>query len=313
MSITEIVVTVVPLVALWVAAWLSLSVSYWLSLVFIVPASGLIVRLFLIQHDCGHGAFFKKRNTNDWTGRVLGVFTFTPYDVWRLSHARHHSGSGNLDHRGTGDIETLTVSEYRALTWWGRFLYRAYRHPIVMFGIGPAYIFLLQQRLPVGQMTGEGWRPWLSSMGTNLGIALFAGAVIWFVGVEAFLLIHLPIIVLGATIGVWLFYIQHQFEDTYWEESKKWTHDEAALYGSSHYDLPPVLRWFTANIGVHHVHHLYSRIPFYRLQQVLRDYPELASIRRITLWESFKYVNLQLWSQDLQQMISFRDLHKAQA
>lgn len=306
-SLLEIVVTAVPFAGFWVAAYLSLSVSYWLALVFIVPAAVFLVRLFLIQHDCGHGAFFKKRLTNDWVGRALGLLTCTPYDVWKRSHAIHHAHSGDLDHRGTGDIKTLTVDEYVALPWWGRLRYRFYRHPIIMFIVGPAYIFLLQQRLPLGQMDG-GWRPWVSAMGTNVGIAVLVVAMVWLVGAGEFVQIHLPVVLLASTIGVWLFYIQHQFEETYWSEKPDWSHEEAALYGSSFYDLPGVLAWLTANIGIHHVHHLYARIPFYRLPQVLRDHPELADIRRVTLLESFKYVKLKLWDRERRRLISFRDL-----
>ncbi len=308
-SILEIVLTAVPFAALWLAAYLSLSVSYWLALIFIVPAAAFLVRLFLIQHDCGHGAFFKKRLTNDWVGRALGLLTCTPYDVWKRSHAIHHAHSGNLEHRGIGDINTLTVDEYLARSWWGRFSYRFYRHPIIMFLVGPAYVFLLQQRLPFGQMK-EGWRPWVSAMGTNFGIAALVIFMVWLVGAGEFFMVHAPIVVLAATIGVWLFYIQHQFEDTYWAESQEWSQEEAALHGSSFYDLPGVLAWMTANIGIHHVHHLYARIPFYRLPQVLRDHPELADIRRVTLLESFKYVKLKLWDSKHNRLVTFSDIRK---
>jgi len=308
-SILEIVVTAGPFAALWVAAYLSLSVSYWLALVFIVSAAVFLVRLFLIQHDCGHGAFFKKRLTNDWVGRALGLLTCTPYDVWKRSHAIHHAHAGNLEHRGIGDIKTLTVEEYLALPWWGRWQYRFYRHPLIMFVVGPAYVFVLQQRLPFGQMDG-GWRPWVSAMGTNFGIAALVLLMVWLVGAGEFFMIHAPIVVLAATIGVWLFYIQHQFEDTYWAEAQDWSQQEAALHGRSFYDLPGVFAWLTANIGIHHVHHLYARIPFYRLPQVLRDNPELADIRRVTLLESFKYVKLKLWDSEQRRLVSFSDIRR---
>lgn len=306
-SALEIVVTLVPLAILWFAAWWSLSVSYLLTLLFTVPAAGLVVRLFLIQHDCGHGAFFENRKLNDWVGRLLGVFTLTPYDVWRRSHAIHHASSGNLDRRGIGDLDTLTVGEYQALPPFRQFAYRVYRHPIMMFGIGPAYLFLFEHRIPKGQMTKKGWMPWLSTMGTNLGIALLSAGMIALVGAPAFFLIHLPIVTLAASMGVWLFYVQHQFEETYWAPGGAWSLKEAALHGSSHYDLPRPLRWITANIGVHHVHHLVSRIPFYRLPQVLRDYPELVSIGRITIPESFRLVKLKLWDENAQRLVSFRE------
>jgi omega-6 fatty acid desaturase (delta-12 desaturase) len=305
-SIVEIAITLLPFVALWVLAWVSLSVGYWLAVVFIVPAALMLVRLFLIQHDCGHGAFFRRRAANDWVGRALGVLTFTPYDVWRRSHAIHHAGSGHLDHRGFGDITTLTVREYRARPWWRRLAYRIYRQPLVMLGIGPAFVFLIQQRLPFGHMRG-GIAMWASAMGTNAGIAAFAGGLIWLIGLAPFLLVQLPIVMLAASIGIWLFYVQHQFEDTYWAEAGEWKLQDAALLGSSYYDLPPVLRWFTANIGVHHVHHLYSKIPFYRLQQVMRDFPELAGFRRLTLLESFGCLRLRLWDEQKRRLVSFRD------
>ena len=194
-SIIEIVTTVVPLIVVWAAAWASLSISYLLTLVFIIPASLLVLRLFMIQHDCGHGAFFHGRLVNDWVGRIIGIVTLTPYDVWRRSHAVHHATSGNLDLRGVGDIDTLTVDEYRALPRWRKLAYRLYRNPIVMFVIGPAYLFLLQHRLPIGMMRA-GWQPWVSALATDLGVAAFVGGMMYLVGWKAFLIIHLPIIVL---------------------------------------------------------------------------------------------------------------------
>lgn len=307
-SIVEIVVTLVPFAALWIAAWLALEVSYALTLLFAVPAALLLVRVFIIQHDCGHGAFFRKKRTNDWLGRLLGVLTMTPYDVWRRAHAIHHATSGNLDHRGVGDIDTLTVEEYLALPRWRRWMYRAYRHPLIMFVVGPSYIFLLDQRLPTGQMT-DGWRPWASAMLTNLGIAAAAVLIAHFIGWKALLVVHLPIVVMAASVGVWLFYIQHQFEDTYWAEAHEWDQKEAALLGSSHYDLPPVMKWFSGNIGIHHVHHLYSKIPFYRLPEVLRDFPELADVRRVTFWESLPYAKLRLWDQRTKRLMPIAEVH----
>jgi len=272
-----------------------------------VPAAGLLVRLFMIQHDCGHGSFFRGRVANDWVGRAIGVMTLTPYDYWRQNHARHHANSGNLDHRGLGDIDTLTVREFLAQSRWRRILYRLYRHPMVMFGVGPTYLFVLKHRLPVGVMRG-GRKPWLSTMGTNAAIAALVAAVIWLVGYGPFLLVHLPITVLAASIGVWLFYVQHQFEDTYWSHDEDWSFHEAALLGSSHYHLPVVLRWFTANIGIHHIHHLSSRIPCYRLPDVLRDHPQLAGVGRMTLLKSLRSVPLVLWDEERLQLVSFADV-----
>jgi omega-6 fatty acid desaturase (delta-12 desaturase) len=305
-SLIELAITLLPLAVLWVAMWAAVQfVGYWLALLIAVPAAGFLVRLFMIQHDCGHGAFFPYKPVNDWIGRVIGVLTMTPYDSWRRTHSMHHATSGNLDRRGMGDIDTITVREYRARSPLGRLQYRLYRHPLVMFGLGPAYLFLLQHRLPVGLMRG-GWQPWLSTMATNAGIALIAGTAIWFIGLKAFLLVHVPIILLAASLGVWLFYIQHQFAQTSWNGDESWDLHEAALHGSSHYDLPPVLRWFTANIGIHHVHHLCSRIPYYRLTRVLRDHPELGAVGRLTLRESFACVRLTLWDEERKRLVSFR-------
>lgn len=306
-SVAELAITLGPFVLAWAAMLAALSFGlFWLYALLILPAAGLLVRLFMIEHDCGHGAFLPSRRGNDWIGRAIGVLTLTPYDHWRRSHAIHHASSGNLDRRGIGDVDTLTVREYRARSRWGRLRYRLYRHPAVMFGIGPFYLFLLQHRLPLGFMR-KGWMPWVSTMATNVGIAVAAGLTIWAVGIWPFLLVHLPIVVLAATAGVWLFYVQHQFEETRWDRAGDWNVHDAALNGSSHYDLPAVLRWFTANIGVHHVHHLSSRIPYYRLPEVLRDHPELRGVGRLTLLQSFRCVRLVLWDERSKRLVSFRD------
>ena len=308
-SLFELILTGLSFVALWIAAWWSFSISYWLTLALSVPASAFLVRLFMIQHDCGHGAFFRRRALNDWVGRIIGVITLTPYHVWRRSHAIHHATSGNLDKRGIGDIDLLTVREYQALPRWRRIGYRLYRHPLVMFGVGPSYNFFLRNRLPVG-FSRAGWRFWASAMGTNAAIALVAGVLIYFLGAAPFLLVQLPIALLASSIGVWLFYVQHQFDDTFWAEDHIWEMPDAALYGSSHYDLPRVLRWITANIGVHHVHHLNSRIPFYRLPLVLRDFPELTKIRRITLLQSLMCPKLRLWDEHQWKLVSFSETRR---
>jgi omega-6 fatty acid desaturase (delta-12 desaturase) len=311
-SIIELTITAGPLVLLWFLMWASLGLGYWICLLLAVPAAGFLVRLFMIQHDCGHGAFFHHRLANDWVGRVLGVLTLTPYDFWRRTHAIHHSTSGNLDRRGIGDIDTLTVGEYLALSRWRRLCYRVYRHPIIMFGLGPAYLFVVQHRVPSGLMRA-GWQPWLSAMATNVAIAALVAIMIWLVGVVPFLLVHLPIVLLAASAGVWLFYVQHQFEDTKWARDSVWKLHEAALHGSSYYDLPSVLRWFTANIGVHHIHHLCSRIPYYRLPLVLRDYPSLGVIGRLTLGQSFRCVRLVLWDEDQRRLVSFHEVRQRYA
>ena len=304
----ELAITAVPFVLIWILMWATLDTGYWICLLLAAPAAGFLVRLFMIQHDCGHGAFFRHRLANDWVGRVIGVLTLTPYDFWRRAHAVHHARSGNLDRRGIGDVDTLTVREFLALPRWRQLVYRLYRHPIVMFGVGPAYLFILRHRLPRGLMR-SGWRSWLSTMATNAAIAILAATTIRLVGLGPFLLVQLPITVLAASIGVWLFYVQHQFEDTCWDHDEGWNFHEAALHGSSHYDLPSVLRWFTANIGVHHVHHLCSRIPYYRLPHVLRDHPHLAAVGRLTLFQSLRCVHMVLWDKRRRRLISFGEMH----
>lgn len=308
-SIFELLVTLVPFAGLWALAWASMSVSYWLTLGLSILNGLFLVRIFCIQHDCGHAAFFQNRKAQDWVGRCLGVLTLTPYDVWRRTHSLHHAAHGNLDRRGIGDVLTLTVAEYRARSRFGRLVYRLYRHPLVLFGVGPSYLFLLQNRLPLGLMT-SGRRYWISAMGTNATIAAALGLMIWQGGMTPVLLIFLPTTVVAATIGVWLFYVQHQFEETHWAEDDVWQVHEAALAGSSYYVLPTPLRWLSANIGIHHVHHLYSRIPFYRLPEVLRDHVELAAAQRLTPRESLRSVNLHLWDEKLSRLTSFGEARR---
>jgi omega-6 fatty acid desaturase (delta-12 desaturase) len=303
----ELMITAVPFVIIWALMCLVLVHGYWIGLVGVAPAAGLLVRLFLIQHDCGHGSFFRSRFANDWVGRAIGVMTLTPYDYWRHNHALHHASSGNLDERGSGDIDTLTVREFAARSRWRQILYRLYRHPIVMFGVGPTYLFILRHRLPIGMMRGGGWKPWLSTMGTNAVIAILMAALIRLIGFGPFVLVHMPILILAASAGVWLFYVQHQFEDTFWSRDEAWSFHEAALHGSSYYHLPGVLRWLTANIGVHHVHHLSSRIPCYRLPEVLRDHPQIAAVGRITMLQSLRCVRMTLWDETAGRLISFKE------
>lgn len=311
-SARELTITALPLAALWLIAWLALERGWWWAVLLTVPAAGFLVRLFMIQHDCGHGAFFRNRTVNDWIGRAIGVLTLTPYDHWRRTHAVHHATSGNLDRRGPGAIHVLTVREYLALPPVRRWLYRLYRHPSVLFGLAPTFVFLLQNRLPIGFMRA-GWRPWVSVMSTNLTIAAFLTGGAWLFGAAPFLLVQGPTLLLAATIGVWLFYVQHQFEQTSWARQQAWNRDEAALWGSSHYDLPPVLRWFSASIGVHHVHHLNSRIPFYRLAEVLHDHPQLKACGRLSLRDSIKSVRLALWDETSRRLIAFREIRRPAA
>jgi len=302
----ELAVTIIPFVALWaLAIWVS-SFSFWFALPVCIVGGGFLVRLFLIQHDCSHYAFFKSRRANVWVGRTIGIFTLTPFDMWQYSHLTHHSEHGNLNARGIGDIYTLTLAEYNAKSWWGRLLYRLYRNPAILFGVGPIFIFLFHHRLPIGAMT-KGVRYWVSTMLTNVALLSVMIMGTWMLGWLPFLMTYLVMASAAAIGGVWLFYVQHQFETTTWEAQENWQVHEAALYGSSHYVLPPVLRWLTANIGIHHVHHLYSRIPFYRLPTVLKDHPALANIQRITVLESLATVKLKLWDEQSKRLISFRE------
>jgi omega-6 fatty acid desaturase (delta-12 desaturase) len=292
-SIFELTVTLVPFVAIWALAWWALSISHWLAMAFALANAGFLVRLFMIQHDCGHGAFFKDRRAGDWLGRFIGVLTLTPYDVWRETHSIHHATTGNLDKRGVGDLPTLTAREYRERSRINRAMYRLLRNPVFLFGVVPFYTFFLQNRLPVGLMRA-GWQYWFSAMATNVAIAVVLGTIGWFGGWQVLLLVFLPTMLFAAIAGMWLFYVQHQFEDTIWDRQQNWNVQDAAFNGSPHYDLPGILRWITANIGVHHVHHLASRIPFYRLSEVIRDHDILAQSRRLTLWGSFRCAQLHL-------------------
>ena len=300
----ELAVSFIPFVGLWALAWWSISISPWLALGISVLNAAFLVRLFAIQHDCGHGAFFTNRHASDWVGRVLGVLTLTPYDVWRRTHSIHHSAAGNLEKRGMGDVHTLTVDEFRKMSWLGQTHYRVYRHPLTLFGLGPSYLFFLQNRIPLGLMT-SGWKYWVSAMGTNVAIAVALGLVLYLGGFMPLLMVFLPTTLIAASAGVWLFYVQHQFEETNWDHDEDWQLHDSALRGSSNYVLPPVLQWFTANIGVHHVHHLYSRIPFDRLTEVLRDHVELAEAKRMTLLESLSNARLHLWDEKSRRLLSF--------
>jgi acyl-lipid omega-6 desaturase (Delta-12 desaturase) len=302
----ELLITVFAFVFCWIAMYGLSFVNPWLAAPMSLPAAGFMVRLFMLQHDCGHNSLFQSRKINDWVGRGLGVITLTPYDYWRHSHAIHHAGSGNLDRRGIGDINTLTVAEYDALGFWGRMGYRIYRHPLILFGIGPIYVFIFNQRLPF-ECFRQGKASWLSVLLTDLAVLVLALVIIHFIGWQAFALVHLPIVIIGAAAGVWLFYVQHQFDETHWERGEDWTHETAALHGSSYYDLPQPLMWMTGNIGIHHLHHLSSRIPFYRLPQVLRDFPELSEVGRLTIWESIKCVRLTLWDEASKKLVTFRE------
>jgi omega-6 fatty acid desaturase (delta-12 desaturase) len=302
----QILNTALPFVLLWTLMVLGVrSGHYWMTLLLAVPAALLLTRLFVIQHDCGHGAFFPSRRANNLTGAVLGVVTLVPYAYWRRTHSIHHANSGNLDHRGLGDIQTLTVREYRALTPKRRFLYRLYRNAFVLFVIGPFYQFVLKHRLPLD--TPRTWKKeWASVLWTDVSLAAAVTGLSLLLGWRTFLLVHLPITLVAGTVGVWLFYVQHQFEDTYWEEDSDWDFFRAGAHGSSFYDLPKVLHWFTANIGYHHIHHLTSLIPNYRLQECFRNTPEMQRVTRLTLGQSLRCAGLKLWDEERRELVGFR-------
>ena len=306
-SVLQLLSSAVPLLALWYAALRSLEVSYGLTLLFALPAAGFVMRLFMIQHDCGHGSFFASRRARDWTGFVIGVLTLTPYQYWRKTHAYHHAHSGDLDFRGFGDIDTLTVREYEALPRKRRLAYRLYRHPLVLFLIGPAFQFLVKHRYPWD--IPRDWRQaWRSVWWTNLALVVVVVAMSAVVGLGPFLLVQVPITLFSCAIGVVLFYVQHQFENTYWHRHEDWDFYDAALEGSSHLVLPRPLQWITANIGLHHVHHLSSRIPNYRLEDAMRDNAELQGVTRITLRDAARLVRLTLWDEASERLVTFREL-----
>lgn len=300
-SVLELWITVLPLAILWLLATNGVAHGHWWSLLLALPAGAFLVRLFLIQHDCGHRAWFRSAAANDWTGRVIGVLTMTPYDYWRRTHAIHHATSGNLDRRSLGGVETLTVEEYRALPPLRRAAYRFYRNPLVILGLGPAYLFVLQHRIPVGLMKDPA--AWRSVLGNSLGLVLLLAVEVALAGWPA-LVAHLVVTLVAATIGVWLFYVQHQFEDAAWSRHADWTALDAALQGSSHLALPAPLRWLTANIGVHHIHHAAARIPFYRLPEVLRDHPGLGG-KQVDLAGSWRALRLALWDEGAGRLVGF--------
>jgi acyl-lipid omega-6 desaturase (Delta-12 desaturase) len=269
------------------------------------PAALLLVRLFAIQHDCGHGSFLASRRANDFIRRALGVVTLTPYACWRKSHAIHHANSGNLDRRGTGDVRTLTVREYQSLSLWRRLRYQVYRHPMVLFGLGPIFLFLIHHRIPtVGPFRYR--KIWGSILGTNAALAAIVMLMLLTVGGRALMLGYLPVILLAASTGIWLFYIQHQFEHAHWSTGPDWDFHIAALKGSSFYDLPAVLHWLTGYIGFHHIHHVCSKIPNYGLRDCFNQNPEFRDVRRLTFLDSLKCPRLSLWDEERQLLVSFR-------
>ena len=305
-SLVQLVTSALPFFTLWILAFQSLKVSYWLTLALALPAAGFLMRLFMIQHDCGHGSFFRSRRARDLLGFWIGVLTLTPYAYWRKTHAYHHAHSGDLDLRGFGDINTLTVNEYLELPRHRRLAYRLYRHPLVLFGAGALLHFVVIHRFP--WTTPRKWTgAWRSVWLTNLTLALIVSAMAFTVGLKGFLMVQIPITLFTCSLGVWLFYVQHQFEDTYWHRHEKWDYYDAALKGSSLLVLPKPLQWMTANIGIHHIHHLSARIPNYRLQEAMDAVPELQNPTRITIRESVELVVLTLWDEEEERLVRFRD------
>ena len=294
------------------AMWAAMDVSYWLALLLAPVGTGLLTRLFIIQHDCGHGSFFRSRRANDWTGRLISAFTIIPYDFWKRTHALHHATSGNLSRRGVGDVDTLTVEEYLALGPVRRLFYRVYRHPAFLLFVACHLYFLVKLRSPWGNP--EPFRKcWKSILGTNVLILAWTVPVSMLIGWKALLMIFLPMNLLANALGLWLFYIQHQYEHAYWERDEEWSFTDAALKGSSHYDLPVLLRWMTGNIGAHHVHHLCSKVPNYRLYEVLHDHQELADLNRITIRESLPAAWLALWDEESRRLVTFDEVRSRRA
>ena len=301
-AVWQLVSTLVPLAAALVLMYLSLRVSYWLTLLIALPAAGLSIRTFIIMHDCGHGSFLPSRTWNDIVGWVTGVLTATPYAHWRREHAIHHATSGHLDQRGTGDITTLTVREYVSKGWLARAWYRVYRNPLILLVFGPAFLFI-KHRWPTRGMAGK--KEIINVHATNAIIAALVVGLGLLVGFRELMLIWLPVFLISGSAGVWLFYVQHQFEDAYWRGAPEWDYATAAVAGSSYFRLPKVLQWFTGNIGFHHVHHLSPKIPNYRLERCHRENPTFQKVTTLTMWESVRTLGLKLWDEDTGRMVGW--------
>ncbi|PZS12874.1 MAG: fatty acid desaturase [Solirubrobacterales bacterium] len=301
-SALDLATSVVPYLGLFGLMYLSLSVSYLLTLALAIPAAGFLVRTYIVFHDCTHGSFLPTKRANTWLGTSLGLFVFANYLGWRHNHAVHHATAGDLDRRGVGDVPTKTVAEYRALAWRGRLAYRAFRHPLVMFGLGPIFALVVQPRV-----VPRSARPRIkhSVLATNLALVVLVGALVWLLGWRSYLLVELPTIMLAGAAGIWLFYVQHQFEDVYWESRERWSYADAALRGSSYLKLPKVLQFFSGNIGLHHVHHLSARIPNYNLQRAHDRNPVFHTVPTLSLADGIRAVRLKLYDEDQGRMVSF--------
>ncbi len=303
-ALLQLLTTALPYLAVMTGMLIALNYGVLAGMLLLPVGAFLLVRLFIIQHDCGHGSFFKSDWANGLLGRALSLLTLTPYAFWRRDHAMHHATTGNLDRRGDGDVTLLTLAEYRALPLVRRIAYRLYRHPLVMFGVGPAWLILWCLRVPKGSPWHR-WRDWLSIVGTDAALAALITTLVLLLGPLPVLLGWLPVMLLSATIGVWLFYVQHQFETAYWESRSRWDFQAAALRGSSFYDLPRVLHWMTGNIGFHHIHHLASRIPNYRLRECHEANPAFQAAPRLTLLQSLRCARLALWDAEHRKLVPF--------
>ncbi len=301
-GLLDIATSAAPYLALCVTMYLMLRVSPLIVVALVIPTSGFLVRVFVVFHDCAHGSLLPSRRANTWVGTVLGLLVFAPYRRWRHDHAGHHATSGDLDRRGVGDVQTLTVAEYQARSSRGRLAYRLFRHPLVMFGLGPVLAMVIGPRL-----VARGTRPRLrnSVLGTNAALVVMVGGLCWLIGWEDFLIVWAPAALLAGSVGIWLFYVQHQFEDAYWQRHGEWSYADAALRGSSYLKLPKLLQFFTGNIGLHHVHHLNPRIPNYHLQRAHDANAIFASVPKISIRDGLRAVRFKLWDEETGQLLSF--------